>query len=87
MKCCKNGCYYNSVMRKKRPFIIHNLSQGTSVVAYGVEETASYIRSKGCRMNNNEFNEAVNSMNDEWQGMTFTGADDNVYEIDVLWTV
>ena len=35
-------------------------------------------------MNNNEFNEAVNSMNDEWQGMTFTGADDNVYEIDVL---
>lgn len=71
-------------MRKKKTYIVHNLSQGTAKVAYGVKEAQCYLRSKGCAFNNNTFNVSVSDMRDDWTGQTFRGSSGDEYEIDII---
>lgn len=73
-------------MRRKKPYIIHNLSRGTSIIAYGVKDAQGYLRSKGCALDNNGFNDFVADMDMDFNGMVSEGSNGDEYEVDVLVT-
>lgn len=71
-------------MRRKRVYIVHNLSQGTSELTYGVKETQGYLRSRGCTLDNNTFMDYATEMHEDFTGITSRGSSGDEYEIDVL---